>query len=300
MSIKANLELDNGDLETIEIEDTEYEIDFLKKCASQGKILCGGHNEDGDICEARLFIREKRNHSSFAKYPSSEKRHIKNCSRQKVETRQITYTSLQKYNEFLEKLLNGLFESDDITDDSPTTSTSQSHIHSGGRGGNSAVNLKKIDNLVRAILRGDLELTHEISEDYKLYNFFRTISRTSSIIKFMDANNKERYHYILIKDCRVTSSGNLHTTLLADSETVSSKLFINSNFEGQLNNNKTYDILIIANGNDFEKDLWEHEYGVTPYYKITLPKNRILVRLKKRNGSSLVHLINMIKDIHQP
>ena len=185
MSTVANLLLENGDLEEIDLETTDYTWLELKSFAQNKKLICGGNNNDGEQCHALLNVVQHSNGSlNFSKFPSSPECHISNCSRQKVVNNHITRYSLSRYHNFLLKMISGELDfeyEETLILETPSHSNTNHKKRNFGKG---SINLMNLDNLIRAISNGSINFGEKINDEIILKDCFicqMIMERSSSL-----------------------------------------------------------------------------------------------------------------------
>lgn len=306
MSRIADLYLDNESIERIDIDDCDYNIDFLKEMALKRRIRCGGHNSQGETCGACLTIKKKPYSSSkyiFSKLPSSEVGHIHNCSRQNVNESIVTRSSIKKYQEFVEKLICGVYETDDNRGGYVEVDNGNDDlIHF--RRKSKSLNLKKLANLVNAIYSDNNLLQLQVTRDIRLFQCFKYFVSLENLKKFI-SSHEDRYYYIFFDSAIVTSSGNFKVKLkkqkIENGRNIRGSIFVNTSLD-DLNNDLEYTILIVAKNSEIQAVLHSknNQYYNFEDYKITIPNYRIF-KSAKRNDSlnSLQEIINLIRDLRR-
>lgn len=280
MSTLANLLLDNSEIEEVDLENTHYSETELKSFAHRKCFYCGGQNNDGDLCEARVTVKKHKNgHLFFSKFPNARYEHIQNCDRQNVVIYNISRTSIDKYKEFLNNLFNGIYNENEGHNYISTTGVQHGEEHNGRN--TSSINLKKIENLIRAIANDNVSLEMEISDTLILLNFFKSISKESSLQRFMSESNRNRYYYIIFTNVKVAQNNNLYVNLKQeDNSTI--KLFLNHDLSRQFNENKHYSVVVIAKPSDFQ--YVPNTLNRGECYKIRLNDNRFISRIQNNNN----------------
>lgn len=214
MSTKCDLLLNNGEIEMIDLDDTNFTYEELKYYAMNRKLICHGNHGE---CKARLNVIKHHNGKLFfSKFSVNSEEHILNCDRQKVIRTTITGNSITRLKDFLVNLFNGVLEHNEDEEVEQDQDDNETGYGGSGRrnyhGSRSSLNLRKLSTLIRAISNGEINVDMEISDNLKLFDFFRRITNVDSIERFRN-NGSDRYFYIFFDELGVTSTNNFCSSL---------------------------------------------------------------------------------------
>lgn len=279
-------------VEKIDLDDTHYSYDDLKDLASRKELVCCGYDSNLDReCEACMTISRGKNKDFFKNFPSYP--HLDHCDEHKKSNARVTVKSTHILKKFLVDILNGELDFSQLEPQKKSLRQLTNNKTKNAIYGDGNIRLTYINNLIRAIVQGELSLDLKINESVILKNLF--LYSNFYISQFI-MNQRNEYRYIVLERASVTSNGNIYFTIL-DGNTKWIHCYLNLKqplTTRYLKSHQKISVVALVQGNIFSKQY--NEDGEMFFgNKTKIDNHRCFILKKNKNGAC--NIIERFKNL---